>query len=663
MKKCIRLIIALLLLYFGYQSSFAQSFVRLFDATGQDHSNYDQRLQDSTDALLDIFINDSFADSFAIYDFGFYLHNEVFQGGFPGVFEQVTAQVEAQTEYFILIGRAYDDEGNFELFIKSKFPGHADFVCLQDVDRISLDGILRSAIEEELGSEIGVGPLNEAMAMGIHFLADRLNYLLYCSCSGSPNQRSINQCPTEHGFAEINVLLRGLGWRRTEISHVRPSTWDDSNEIYDFANKEFRIDGETVTIPDQIVESKATFDSLMSGKVYILDNESFNNGEWETFLAESINPANDYVEGWVIAYDGDQYYLYSVYFIGIDNLPAAAAQLRANFNGRSLAVTAMKYVLQVLGNAAIDACLQAVLFRILDEDISDWEKAFDEVSYLGAIWEGVSSLLPWSKAKRLGPYMKFATSALAVVVDKASRDDNYTIQEGFQDFVVGFGASVLTTLITHPKVSKILGRGVTQVRILFGKGMDRFYGSVSYPLLKTVIFQASKNFDDYFKSVVNSSKYISEGEFVQGVAKIDLMGGNFSQIGGDFVNIDIRQGIEKGIRGDATRLSDFIPSNSIDEIVTSNPYLGPGFTARDYVVEAAKVLKPGKKLYINGQKQNPFFNRVNAELAEELGLVIEVSKQPLLEQFKDLKFYTSNGIHQIDPSKMLTTVILKPQQL
>ncbi len=34
MKKCLRLIIALLLLYFGYQSSFAQSYIRLMDASG-----------------------------------------------------------------------------------------------------------------------------------------------------------------------------------------------------------------------------------------------------------------------------------------------------------------------------------------------------------------------------------------------------------------------------------------------------------------------------------------------------------------------------------------------------------------------------------------------------------------------------------------------------
>ncbi len=487
MKKCIRLLIALLLLYFGYQSSFAQSFVRLFDATEQDHSNYDQRLQDSTNALLDIFINDSFADSFAIYDFGFYLHNEVFQGGFPGVFEQVTAQVEAQTEYFVLIGRAYDDEGNFELFIKSKFPGHADFVCLQDVDRISLDGILRSAIEEELGSEIGVGPLNEAMAIGIHFLADRLNYLLYCSCSGSPNQRSINQCPTEHGFAEINVLLRGLGWRRTEISHVRPSTWDDSNEIYDFANKEFRIDGETVTIPDQIVESKATFDSLMSGKVYILDNESFNNGEWETFLAESINPANDYVEGWVIANDGDQYYLYSAYFIGIDNLPAAAAQIRANFNGRSVVLPAMKYVLQVLGNAALDALMQGVIYYIFFEEIDTWEKAFDEVSYLGAVWEGISSLLPWKKAKRLGPIMRAATTALVGVIDKANRDDNYTINQGFADFAVGFGSSYLVELATHPKVTELVSSKLSEVYDRFAEGLVRWYDDTPHQVVQDMV--------------------------------------------------------------------------------------------------------------------------------------------------------------------------------
>ncbi len=487
MKKSLRLFIALLLLYFGYQASFAQSFVRLFDATGRDHSSHDQMLLDSTDALLDIFISDSFADSFAIYDFGFYLHNEIFQGGFPGVFDQVVSQVAAGKEYYVLVGRAYDSKGGLQLYVKSKLPSHGDFECLEDTDRASLDNIVRSAIEETLGSEVGISQVNVSMAEGIRFLADRLNYLLYCSCPASPNRRSQIQCPSEHGFDEINILLRGLGWRRTEISNVRSSTWDNSNDIYDFANKEFLIDGEMVTIPEQIVESKATFDSLMSGKVYILDNESFNNGEWETFLAESSNPANDYVEGWVIANDDDQFYLYSIYFIGIGDLPAAIPQVRVDFNGRSVVLPAMKYVLQVLGNAALDACMQAVIHRVFFKEIDTWDKAFDKVSYLGAVWEGISSLLPWKKAKKLGPIMRAATSALVEVIDKANRDDNYTITQGFVDFAIGFGTTYLIDLATHPKVREKISTEISEVYARFGDGLVRWYDETQYQLIRDMV--------------------------------------------------------------------------------------------------------------------------------------------------------------------------------
>ncbi len=50
MKKCIRLIIALLLLYFGYQSSFAQSFAGLIDAAGFESAA--GRLASTWDVLL-----------------------------------------------------------------------------------------------------------------------------------------------------------------------------------------------------------------------------------------------------------------------------------------------------------------------------------------------------------------------------------------------------------------------------------------------------------------------------------------------------------------------------------------------------------------------------------------------------------------------------------
>ena len=87
-----------------------------------------------------------------------------------------------------------------------------------------------------------------------------------------------------------------------------------------------------------------------------------------------------------------------------------------------------------------------------------------------------------------------------------------------------------------------------------------------------------------------SQKYIDYNEVITGVKKIDLMGGDKSQLGGEFVNIDIRESIKVGIKGDATKLSKIIKKNSIDELVSNNPYLGGVFTAEDYIKEVAEVM-------------------------------------------------------------------------
>nr|HMU03219.1 hypothetical protein [Saprospiraceae bacterium] len=116
-------------------------------------------------------------------------------------------------------------------------------------------------------------------------------------------------------------------------------------------------------------------------------------------------------------------------------------------------------------------------------------------------------------------------------------------------------------------------------------------------VLKKIIFLAGKYFDDFTNGIVNSAKYIENNTFISGVKKIDLMGGQQSKLGNEFVNIDFSEKIITGIKGDATKLSKFIPLNSVDELVCSNPYLGTGFIAEDYFKEVSKIIKIGKNLF------------------------------------------------------------------
>ena len=158
------------------------------------------------------------------------------------------------------------------------------------------------------------------------------------------------------------------------------------------------------------------------------------------------------------------------------------------------------------------------------------------------------------------------------------------------------------------------------------------------------------NIIDFVNDLVDANTYIQQGKYIEGVNKIDLMGGKVSQLGGDFVNIDIQA--TKGINGSVTDLSKFIKPNSIDEIVCSSPQA-------DFLAESTKVLKPGSKIYINGSSNNTFFNDINKELANANGFDVIALAQPLDARFSSLTFYFSDGIRKIPNSSMLTTVLIK----
>jgi len=165
--------------------------------------------------------------------------------------------------------------------------------------------------------------------------------------------------------------------------------------------------------------------------------------------------------------------------------------------------------------------------------------------------------------------------------------------------------------------------------------------------------------DDYFNGLVNASDYILNGAYIQGVKKIDLFGGSVSQIGGDFVNIDLLA--TKGIKGDVSDLSKFIPSNSIDEMIVSNPFPNAPFSGpRDFFLsETSKVMKPGSKITINGTISNKFFKKIKAGNIEDLGFEILEYQIPLKAEFQNIIFYQVDGITQIPSENMLTTVIRK----
>lgn len=150
-------------------------------------------------------------------------------------------------------------------------------------------------------------------------------------------------------------------------------------------------------------------------------------------------------------------------------------------------------------------------------------------------------------------------------------------------------------------------------------------------------------------NLVQASTYIKEGKFVEGIKKIDLMGGKVSQLD-DFVNIYLIA--EKGIRGSSADLSKYIKPSSIDEIVCTSPQA-------DFLGECSKIMKPNSKIYINGTLKNKYFKNITAGKVEQYGFEVVEEQVVLKSRFQNLKFYLSDGITEINKDLIKTTILIK----
>lgn len=641
-----------------------QNYIRLFDGSSVEPSTYEySQLEGAIQNVINA-LPEADRTKFKVYDFGFYYLSEGFVGGFDAIWDKVIVDVEAKPEsdYYVIFGRESTHLGlNSKVRVELKLPNSPDFDCLTDTTRNNVEKYVQARANQSL-TGVNVYTLESE---SLELLELYIKKIVDCDCSGVRNT-----CELSGDYKIIDPELTALGFRKKQITIGEECTWSNGNSgIYDYFGHQVIIDGTPYCITEQISEGKAiieartqvlpdtTIQTAIVGEVYILDNESFVNGEWEDALLRSTEM--DYVEYWVIVQDNenDKTYLYSRFTLGALDIPLAFRDDKYTEYKSSVTLSPWGNALKLLGNAAIDACMQAIIIRLVDDDVKSkpseperWEEAFEKVSYLGAAWEGLSSLIPW-KEDLVSTIIRTATSAFAVVLDKALSDSNYTINQGFIDFGIGFGASGLTQLIT-PKLGQFTGK-------LISNGLDSWYEKTSSMILKRIIFFCSKNFDNYTSSVVNYQKYIDQSDVINGVKKIDLMGGNKTQLKDDFINIDLRETIEIGIKGDATRLGSFIPHNSIDEIVTNNPYLGGAFSTEDYIKEVAKVLKSGKKIYINGTSSNPYFRDVTESLANQYGFSIEAFKTPLLSRFYGLKFFQTDLTTEIPITAMRSTVLVK----
>lgn len=402
---------------------------------------------------------------FKVYDAGFYVHHAVMPGGVSPLWEQIKTEVEnlPSSKYYLIFGRESSSEGlNNKIRVKLKLPTTSAYSCLTEDERLNIE----KYIEQTANSNLN-GSYYQAEIAALNLLKDYFYKIIVCNCSTTSTD-----CSRFANFEFLDVQLLALGFRKKQIQ-LGDTITQASSGVFDYRKRKVFIDGFEYDIADQVSENISLFGS---GQVYILDNESFTNGEWQT--AKNSALSSRFVEYWVILTDGNkQSFLYSRYTIGA--LQPVAAKGNNHEKEEGLApISPVQAALQVLGNAAVDVFFQAVIAYKLDPEVKNfYPDALGKVSYLGAAWEGLSSLVPWKKYTKGSDYiaiaMRAAGSALATVVDKSIKDPNYSWEQAWDDFVVGLGASVLTQLVFHPKVISIIGSSSQYARLSFAKGLKK----------------------------------------------------------------------------------------------------------------------------------------------------------------------------------------------
>ncbi len=122
MRNTIKILLFALFLMMGGNVWAQDCYIRLSNPSGLNTDSYQVRLNTAACQLVDSFPA-AFQDSFKVYDFGFYLHNEVMEGGYPALFAEKVAEIAGMSAYYLIFGKQTDSEGVYtRIWVDLKLP-------------------------------------------------------------------------------------------------------------------------------------------------------------------------------------------------------------------------------------------------------------------------------------------------------------------------------------------------------------------------------------------------------------------------------------------------------------------------------------------------------------------------------------------------------------
>lgn len=212
-------------------------YVQLEDASGYTPTSEQiEVLEQAAAELCLAFDSSGFGGQFKVYDFGFYLHHEATEGGYPEPFARKVEEVAALSPYYLVFGKQSDRSGVYTRYwVEARLPDSLSFSCLDTIGA----GILRTSLGLTANIEyeaLGKMPYNFHLAeiRVMNKLKAEVDKLRECCYN---QQRGLSSCDAPClSPEETEKLLEQLGFTAIPIKILGPAQargTDGQRPIYD----------------------------------------------------------------------------------------------------------------------------------------------------------------------------------------------------------------------------------------------------------------------------------------------------------------------------------------------------------------------------------------------------------------------------------------------
>lgn len=482
----------------------------------EDQEQIDQAVQ----SLIDV-LPENIQSNFKVYTADFYIHQQSYSGSYPELFLNIANNLTSP--YYVFIAKGIVTVGDVaEWYVVIKLPEEDDFECLSDENRKLLINLLNvTSNHYSVGSESHTLGITSAL----NKLTHHIKVIVDCACDFSdPNcAKSL--------FERNDDYLLGMGFRKRKVDIGPARIWVNGTAgIFDFTSEKSSliIDGKEYYIPEEVYDNKVLLDNGnfveeddeftvdFKGRVYIFDDSSFKGGSNEQawFDAFNISTTEDYVEYWVLLQDDKSkiWYLYSRYTLG-PIVPPGRAIWDAEEEGRS--VSPLSLLLKFTMNAVIDIMIESTANYIFESNIDNWNKAFESVNYTRIAADALYSLIPWREPhKKYEILGRTLIGGVGRVLDKSKNNSNYSVQEGFEDFVVGCGTGALVAIVVPLAV-----KGVSKMFT----GLVKLIKSSNSPKIKKVAIGCFSNRLNFYGCFVKDTPVLMAVNTIGNSGKVYAM--------------------------------------------------------------------------------------------------------------------------------------------